>query len=73
MRADGTGPAGTPDGVIDHLDHDLWKDHFGDALPTRAGGQSSASVPEPSAVLLAYIAMVGRLLCASDRGVVFGR
>jgi hypothetical protein len=42
--ADGTGPAGLPDGMIDRLDYEFWRANFGDAL----GGVASLSVPEPS-------------------------
>jgi hypothetical protein len=58
--ADGTGPGGTPDGVVNSLDYDFWRTHFGN---TSGGGHSHAlatgvvSVPEPATPLfLAWIA-----------------
>ncbi len=60
--ADGAGPAGPPDGLVDQLDYQLWKLHFGEILPAP---QSSAlaQVPEPSlpaTVVFLLLAAAGR-------------
>jgi hypothetical protein len=58
FRADGSGPAGTPDRVIDRLDYNFWKQHYGE----RPGGGATASdfptVPEPTSALLVLATIV---------------
>jgi hypothetical protein len=44
--ADGTGPAGLPDGIVDRLDYELWQANFGYTL----GGTANVNVPEPSSM-----------------------
>jgi hypothetical protein len=56
LAADGTGPEGMPDGVVNQLDYDFWRVHFGDGLssgghPHGASGMLAA-VPEPATALL---------------------
>lgn len=56
----GTGADGNVDGVVSALDYDVWKSHLGDVALTGFGEQTplfetSASVPEPTALYLASI------------------
>jgi hypothetical protein len=53
--ADGTGPAGEPDGVVNTLDYDFWRSQFGS--PAAGSGAASVAVPEPSvlAVVLGFL------------------
>jgi hypothetical protein len=62
--ADGTGPGGTPDGIVDQLDYDFWKAHFGDTLPGL--GAAAHAVPERSTVSLLCVA-IGCIICAARR------
>jgi len=56
LAADGTGPEGTPDGVVDELDYDFWRARFG--ITQSDGGHNHgatavlAAVPEPATPLL---------------------
>jgi hypothetical protein len=59
LPADGTGPGGMPDGVVDQLDYDFWKAHFGNVAPGAGAASSSlAAAPEPTALVLAAIALL---------------
>jgi hypothetical protein len=51
--ADGTGPGGVPDGFVDSLDYDFWKERFGNT----SGSASFAptAVPEPSTLLMIIV------------------
>ncbi|HEY4232749.1 MAG TPA: PEP-CTERM sorting domain-containing protein, partial [Lacipirellulaceae bacterium] len=62
--ADGTGPGGTPDGVVDALDYQFWVDHFGTA--SGSGADSQGTVPEPSSLVL-IVAGVAALVCIRIR------
>jgi Glucose / Sorbosone dehydrogenase len=42
--ADGTGPAGAPDGVVDHFDYQFWRANFG---KVESGATTTLNVPEP--------------------------
>ncbi|HEY3392190.1 MAG TPA: hypothetical protein VGK58_05760, partial [Lacipirellulaceae bacterium] len=59
--ADGTGPAGEPDGLVNSLDYDFWRSQFGSPAP--GSGTAAVAVPEPSAlaVVLGFMpALLGR-------------
>jgi Glycosyl hydrolase family 30 beta sandwich domain len=51
LAADGTGPSGTPDGIVDDLDYQFWVAHFG-ATSAASGAGSNQAVPEASTFLL---------------------
>jgi hypothetical protein len=53
--ADGTGPAGEPDGVVNTLDYDFWRSQFGSTSPGSGAGAFAA--PEPAA----YVVVLGFL------------
>jgi hypothetical protein len=67
--ADGTGPGGMPDGIVDQFDYQFWKDNFGNVVDEGVGasslgrtGNASITVPEPQSlglVLLALLAASG--------------
>jgi hypothetical protein len=52
FSADGTGPGGIPDRVVDRLDYDFWKQHYNPAL-----GSGSVDVPEPGMQILTLLAL----------------
>jgi hypothetical protein len=60
FRADGTGPGGVPDGIIDVLDYQFWKMHYGTVGPGAGSGSGAEvaglTVPEPQT---AYILVMG--------------
>jgi len=43
-------------GIVDASDFEVWKAHFGESL---TGAAASAAVPEPTALLLAFVAIAG--------------
>jgi hypothetical protein len=58
--ADGTGPGGEPDGLVNNLDYDLWRSQFGDS--SSPPGSGAVTVPEPAgwaAVLGCVPALLG--------------
>jgi hypothetical protein len=52
------------DFLVNTLDYDTWKTRFGTQAPSGMGASSSTAVPEPSAMLLAAMAM---LLVAANK------
>jgi hypothetical protein len=70
LAADGTGPGGTPDGVVDDLDYQFWVAHFG-STSAGSGAGAAAAVPEPMSMLL--MAIVGVVLPAARCGVLSRR
>jgi hypothetical protein len=61
LAADGTGPSGTPDGVVNDLDYQFWVNHYG-ATSAGSGAGASAAVPEPATAGLALMAATVLLL-----------
>lgn len=55
--ADGTGPAGGPDGVVNTLDYDFWRSQFGSTSAPPGSGAGAVAVPEPvaCAVVLGFM------------------
>lgn len=51
LAADGSGPLGVPDGLVDHYDFDYWRIHFGNV----AAAANSTTVPEPTLMSFAII------------------
>jgi hypothetical protein len=49
--ADGTGPGGMPDGVVNEWDYDLWRANFGTRIVSSSQG-SFPQVPEPNTALI---------------------
>jgi len=68
FRADGTGPGGTPDQVIDQLDYSFWKQRYAE---TYGSGQSTShqnTVPEPTTAAAAFLAiLIGTLSSTRPR------
>jgi hypothetical protein len=57
LLADGTGPSGSPDGVVNELDYTYWRSRFGmTGAGSSQSAESSFAVPEPS--LIAYVVSV---------------
>jgi hypothetical protein len=56
FRADGTGPSGTPDNVVDRLDYNFWKLHYGEGPGTGADVTQHDTVPEPMSLVFAFLA-----------------
>jgi hypothetical protein len=54
LPADGSGPEGVPDRVVDRFDYDFWKARFAEAHSGGAG----VTVPEPATVMLLITAIV---------------
>jgi hypothetical protein len=54
VSGDGTGPLGTPDGLVNQLDYQFWSSHFGQALGSGAGAEYG--IPEPATFILLLFA-----------------
>ena len=54
--ADGSGPSGVPNGVVDSFDFDFWKERYGQP-GAGSGGASLASTPEPTSMLFVGVAL----------------
>ena len=46
--ADGTGPGGTPDGVVNDLDYGFWRSRFGSTSAAAGTASEASAVPEPA-------------------------
>jgi glucose/arabinose dehydrogenase len=60
----GIGADGNHDGMVDQLDYDLWLANFGDSILPAAsgdGGGAVASIPEPTGLLMAVMALVAAI------------
>lgn len=70
LAADGAGPNGSPDGIVDNWDYLYWRANFGLSLGAVGSGLATANVPEPAslgtALLFCAAAFGGR---ARRRGV----
>jgi hypothetical protein len=67
FRADNTGPSGMPDGLVNRLDFDYWKQHYGEGAGSGAAIAESPPVPEPAASLLALVGLCGLASIVTDR------
>jgi len=61
LAADGSGPLGAPDGIVDEWDYSFWKANYGDT----AAPANGSTVPEPGSITLALLAAC---LCLSPSG-----
>jgi hypothetical protein len=72
--ADGTGPGGVPDGIVDQLDFQFWKDHYGETVPGSGAVSGDSNVPEPAtALLLALAALLAPVARTSVRTIAVRR
>ncbi len=64
FRADGTGPDGVPDHVIDRMDYNFWKQHYGEGA---GSGAATEAVPEPASWVAVALAAFGLTLVLDRR------
>lgn len=50
---------GVPDGLVDEWDYAFWRSTFGNTAGAGGGAVGAGSVPEPSSLILACLAMLG--------------
>jgi hypothetical protein len=62
LRANGNN-SGASAGIIDQADYLIWKSHFGNRAGSGAGGDSNATVPEPTTGLMLIVGMVAICHC----------
>lgn len=55
LAADGAGPNGSPDGVVDDWDYRYWQANFGLSFGSASGSFAAAGVPEPASLSLAFL------------------
>jgi hypothetical protein len=69
LDADGSGPSGVPDNLIDNFDYLFWKEHYGETVPGSGAISGDLTVPEPnSAWLLAFGTILSLALSRKLRG-----
>jgi hypothetical protein len=68
LRADGTGPGGVPDGVVNALDYSFWRGRFGNLGSGSGSSVPLNLVPEPETWLI--ILGVSLIACRKSRGSV---
>jgi hypothetical protein len=59
LAADGTGSVGVRDGIVDQLDYDFWRSHFGTTLGSGSAAETASSIPEPTSLVLFSLALAG--------------
>jgi hypothetical protein len=67
LAADGTGPAGSPDHVVDTYDFNYWIAHFGESVAAPPGAATGFAVPEPHGRIIAFLALVAWIAFATTR------
>jgi hypothetical protein len=72
LEADGSGPSGSPDSLIDNFDYLFWKEHYGETVPGSGAVVGELTVPEPNtAWLLVFGGILSLSLARTTRSRVF--